>query len=440
MPSQKKTAKTLSLRFTFSKKNTIYSFVYSPKKAAKKTGRRLEMTIKWTKVEDVKGLRYKEHQTRLYKKRKDRYFTAYYKLNGKDKSESFGWESDGWTVEKAVAILQELKQNRKTGEGPQSLAEKRERAKKQKEEKETKTKEDESKIITFSQMFETYYTTVKNQKTEKRQRNIISIYENWLKEKIGNMPLDTIIADDLQSIADNALQLKRKPATVHYIISLAKTVLDFAIDRELYKKDNIARKVKIPKYDGNRTRFLSIEEAQKLLNILKERDKQVHNMTLFSMYTGARRGEIFSLCWEHINFDTKFMTFFDTKNKKTRHVPLLPEVEEMLKDLKKPGDRGFVFKTKDGKKFENLPHIFFIMVEKVGLNDGITDPRQRVVFHTLRHSYASWLVMHGADLFAVKELMGHSSTAMTERYSHLSPEHLKKTASLLNKYTTASPQ
>jgi integrase len=392
------------------------------------------MTIKWIKVEGVRGLRYKEHSTKLFKKRKDRYFTAYYKLDGKDKSEAFGWESDGWTVEKAVAILQELKQNRKTGEGPQSLAEKRDRAKKQKEEKEAKIREEESKIITFSELFETYYATVKNQKTVKRQKNIISLYEIWLKEKIGHMPINAITADNLQSIADSALQLNRKPATVLYIIGLVKMVLDFAIDRELYEGDNIARKVKIPKYDGNRTRFLSPEEAQKLLNILKERDKQVYNMALLSMYTGARRGEIFSLCWEHINFDTKFMTFFDTKNTRTRHVPLIPEVEEMLKDLKKPEDRGFVFKTKEGKQFENVPQLFYIMVEKVGLNDGITDPRQRVVFHTLRHSYASWLVMRGADLYAVKELMGHSSTAMTERYSHLSPEHLKKTASLLDKH------
>jgi site-specific recombinase XerD len=79
-------------------------------------------------------------------------------------------------------------------------------------------------------------------------------------------------------------------------------------------------------------------------------------------------------------------------------------------------------------------------IDDLGLNNNVKDARQKVVFHTLRHSYASWLMMEGADILAVKELLGHSTTAMTERYSHLSPDHLKKTASLLNKHRITSPQ
>jgi site-specific recombinase XerD len=59
------------------------------------------------------------------------------------------------------------------------------------------------------------------------------------------------------------------------------------------------------------------------------------------------------------------------------------------------------------------------------LNKGIEDKRQRVVFHTLRHTYASWLVENGVDLYTVKELMGHKNLAMTERYSHLGQNTLK---------------
>ena len=65
-------------------------------------------------------------------------------------------------------------------------------------------------------------------------------------------------------------------------------------------------------------------------------------------------------------------------------------------------------------------------VNKIGLNDSIVDSRLKVVFHTCRHSFASWLVADGADLFTVRELMGHKSIAMTERYSHLSPDTLRK--------------
>jgi integrase len=59
----------------------------------------------------------------------------------------------------------------------------------------------------------------------------------------------------------------------------------------------------------------------------------------------------------------------------------------------------------------------------MGLNEGITDPRQKVTFHTLRHTFASWLAIQGESLITIKELLGHKSMAMTERYSHLTPDH-----------------
>jgi site-specific recombinase XerD len=99
---------------------------------------------------------------------------------------------------------------------------------------------------------------------------------------------------------------------------------------------------------------------------------------------------------------------------------------------------GHVFKTKDGNPIKYLSKTYARTIEELGFNKKITDERQKVVFHTLRHSYAGWLMMEGADLYVVKELPGHSTTAMTERYSHLSPEHLQKTAALLNKHKITS--
>lgn len=91
------------------------------------------MTREWKSIENIKGLRYYEHKTRMYKKHKDRNYVIYYKLNGKQKNETLGWESDGWAPEKAVAKLQELKLIN-IPEGPQNLAEKRELLQKKVEE------------------------------------------------------------------------------------------------------------------------------------------------------------------------------------------------------------------------------------------------------------------------------------------------------------------
>ncbi|MDR0677254.1 MAG: site-specific integrase [Holosporaceae bacterium] len=391
------------------------------------------MTIKWIKVKNVKGLRYYEHTTRIHKKRKDRNFVLTYKLDGRTKTEALGWESDGWTVEKALAIMGELKQNQKTGEGPRTLAEKREQAKKKKDAEKIKTKEEESKTITFSQLFEMYIPAQKTKKESKTCKEEITIYENWYKGKLGDKPIDQITVDDIQSIINNFLAVGKAPASSKRLMAVSRQMLNFAKSKGLYAKDNVASKVIIPKYDNKRTRFLTIEELKKLLAVLKTRDKQTHDMALLSMYSGARRGEIFSLKWENVNFETKFITLFDTKNNnRTRHIPLTKETEKLFKDLKNHDSRGLIFKQKTGKKFTAIPIIFNKVIDELEFNKGITDIRQKVVFHTLRHSYASWLMMNGANLFVVKELMGHSTTAMTERYSHLSPEHLKKTASLLD--------
>jgi site-specific recombinase XerD len=55
----------------------------------------------------------------------------------------------------------------------------------------------------------------------------------------------------------------------------------------------------------------------------------------------------------------------------------------------------------------------------------VTDPRQKVVFHTLRHTFASWLVETGTDLYVVQKLMGHASFEMVQRYSHLGENALQ---------------
>ena len=71
---------------------------------------------------------------------------------------------------------------------------------------------------------------------------------------------------------------------------------------------------------------------------------------------------------------------------------------------------------------------FRTAVKKLELNAGITDRRERFSFHSLRHSCASLLIQSGVDLYTVKEILGHGSIALTERYSHLADSALKEAA------------
>jgi integrase len=94
----------------------------------------------------------------------------------------------------------------------------------------------------------------------------------------------------------------------------------------------------------------------------------------------------------------------------------------MLQRRREAVDNSLVFPSRDGDRFKKLSHSFYKTIKDLGWNDGIEDKRQRVVFHTLRHTFASWLAMQGESLLTIKELMGHKTVEMTLRYSHLIPD------------------
>jgi site-specific recombinase XerD len=109
-------------------------------------------------------------------------------------------------------------------------------------------------------------------------------------------------------------------------------------------------------------------------------------------------------------------------------------ITEEVKDLLAQKERGenddFVFPGRGGVKITAISKTFDRVVQELGLNEGVTDRRQKVVFHTLRHTYASWMVEKGVDLYHVKKLMGHGTLSMTERYSHLSDKTLQSAVKL----------
>lgn len=96
-------------------------------------------------------------------------------------------------------------------------------------------------------------------------------------------------------------------------------------------------------------------------------------------------------------------------------------------------NNDYIFPDRNGKKIIVVSRAFERTVDEIGLNKDITDNRMKVVFHTLRHTYASWLVEKGVDLYVVMQLMGHSSLKMTERYSHVGENALSAAVRKLGK-------
>lgn len=139
-----------------------------------------------------------------------------------------------------------------------------------------------------------------------------------------------------------------------------------------------------------------------------------------ALHTGLRRGELFALNWNDVDFNTPIITTPRTKSGETRWVPMNGLVTETLRNLPTRMRSEYVFTSKAGTPLK--PQNF--------INRGFGPALRRAAiedfrWHDLRHTFASRLVMGGVDLRTVQELLGHKTIAMTVRYSHLSPGHLQ---------------
>jgi site-specific recombinase XerD len=183
---------------------------------------------------------------------------------------------------------------------------------------------------------------------------------------------------------------------------------------------NPARLVPQRKEPAGKIRFLTDDEEKRLRVALKGRPFCIPQLDV-ALHTGMRKSEQFSITWDQVDFTQKYVHLSVTKNGSDRYVSLNSEVLRVLKELKETHARL------------KLPADSTLFVS--GQKKPMSDPREwfnaacdeakieGVTWHTLRHTFASRLVMAGVDLKTVQELMGHKTIAMTARYAHLSPAH-----------------
>ena len=376
-------------------------------------------------VKSLSGVRAKE---RLNKKtgKMDVYFSIRYRRNGKQYEEGIGWKSDGYTTKKVFDELQVLRQDIKAGRAL-SLKDKREQL-------EATQKAYEKANMTFSELFEEYYQPhIQNKDKKSTYDREVHLYKKWLKPVLGGVKLNLISRISLIRLLQPMEKKRLSNRTKNYAIALTRQVFNFAIRNELFAGDNpAARFDELKKEDNRRMKFLSDEELNNLLEELKKHSYSVYLMALISADCGLRAGEIFKLTWADVSLEEKMLFLRDTKNGKNRFAYMTDRVAEEFSKLKQGEGNEFVFQSKAGGKIYHVSRTFERAVKALGLNDGITDRRQKVVFHSLRHTFASRLVQRRVSLYEVKELLGHSDIAMTQRYSHLANETLRQAVARLN--------
>ena len=371
------------------------------------------------------GVRFRENSTRRVNGRPDRYFVIRYRKEGKTYTEAIGWQSDGVTAQYAARIRGEIVQNIREGRRPKSLREKREMEIEQRRNEQEQQEIESRERLTFGNLMEDYYLPWAK-KNKRSARDDFSMYKNWLSPHLGEKSLKEISTLDLEKLKQVMYSAGKADATVKHALCLVRQAYNKAKVWGHYEGDNPCEGVKFPSPNNARQNSLTKEDATLLLSELRRRSPQVARIASFALYGGLRLGEILSLKWSHINTTQGIITVFDTKNNEPRSVFITDPIKQVLNEMTPGNPDELIFMTKDGRQIRWLSKSFAIVVYKLGFNEGIHDRRQKVTFHTLRHTFASWAVMAGTPLFVVAKALGHKTTVMTQRYAHLAPESQKK--------------
>ncbi len=371
-----------------------------------------------------KGIRYREHQTRLHGRQPDRYFNVRFQVKGVCVNEGYGWASEGMSASKAFMLMTELKEELKTGKGSGLLADRQKAHELAEQAALAQRQEEERKAVTYSIYFSKHYLLEQTKKESTLKPEKI-LHEKWIIPAIEQVPVAALEEQHVRKIVQLMSNAGKSARTIQYALATVRMVVGHAIKNGYYSGLNpvtlLARQEK-PKVENRRLRFFSHAEAEKLLNILKERSRDVHDMTLLSLHCGLRAGEIFGLEWRRVDLVHRHVTLTETKGGKDRMVPMTGAVHAMLEERARSCGDGFVFPDSKGGRRKSMSKTFDRVVDELGLNAGVSDAKSRLVFHSCRHTCASWLVQAGVPLITVKEILGHSTIALTERYSHLAPD------------------
>ena len=189
-----------------------------------------------------------------------------------------------------------------------------------------------------------------------------------------------------------------------------------------------------PPRDKGRVRWLSRAEAARLMQVAADEPRAPYlaDFIRLALHTGMRKGELLGLEWRRVSLHDGlvFLEPEHTKTAERRTVPLNAEARAALVSLAtfRAGHcpaSPWVFCTRRGERLGNIRKSFASACRRAGIEDFRP--------HDLRHTCAAWLVSAGVPLPEVRDLLGHHTVQMTERYAHLAPENIRVAVSVLEK-------
>lgn len=248
-----------------------------------------------------------------------------------------------------------------------------------------------------------------------KEVSTIGAYQQCLRVLSGEFSgqyLDEITRKKIASF--EAQQMQRvSPSTVKHYRAALSGIFKVALRHDWVDR-NPCRDLDAIKISNARYRFLTQSEWQTLKKALPE---PLLSIAEISVLRGMRLGEILALKWSDIDNGRDEISLSKTKNGRPRVIPLEGAVDPIMRQ---PGRSGYVFSNSKGRQMD----VAYVSrrVNKIAREAGIED----FTFHDLRHTYASWYVQRGGDLYRLQLILGHLSPAMTQRYAHLRVDDLRE--------------
>ena len=288
-------------------------------------------------------------------------------------------------------------------------------------------------VLTFGELLERYFVEhaeVEKAKTSAEEdKRIARLY---FDDALRRTLIELLCKDDLVKLRTELAQRATRRGkllsakTVNNALIFAKKVMNFAVEKDLIPSSpwNGVKPLK-----GVRPGFAfwTLDERERFLRFCKSPDLELWRIVTVAVHTGMRLGELAALRRGCIDFEAGFIRveavysaklkeeFQRTKNYEARTIPMGHAVASALQDMRLAGSSELVFRR---GMFSDLYHRFQRMQVRADV--------KRLRFHDLRHTFASTLVMAGVPLYTVRQLLGHKTSEMTERYSHLAPDTLRQ--------------
>jgi len=270
------------------------------------------------------------------------------------------------------------------------------------------------KFKDFVKMFIENYSKVNKQSWKDdfyRLRKCVSFF--------GNVYLNEITALDVEKFKSEKIEEGLTRTTVNHYLKILKRLYNIGIEWG-YVRENPVKQVKFySEKDTQKERILTEEEEIRLSEAASE---HLRPILITALNTGMRRGEIFNLTWNRIDLEKRLIQVVNTKSGRNRVIPINDVLFEALSGMEKRSEYIF-HNSETGKPFRTVRRSFETACRRAKI-EGLR-------FHDLRHTFASRLVERGVDIVRVKELLGHSSVKITERYTHSNQEERRKAVELL---------